>query len=594
MSIFNDQIIGLDISDNTIEMVGLSSVKDKYNVVQKKRILLPPGIVEGGEIKNEAELSKFIKQLINTSKPIKITFGLPDRHTFIHIHELEPGKKALPSNEINEIVRKNIPIDEKNMVFSYSLLKAPLKPRPEKGKNKSAKKMDQTTKTDATKKLQEETKNAKDQITEDQSEKLPNRYVIVATTKSIFEHWQKFFKKNNITITVDIESLAVFRGLYAHKPSKPVAVIDMGAVSTNVGIYDQLGLAYTFSSTLAGNQITQQISQGQKISIEEAEKQKIAIGLANKTSPIGQIIQKQIDDLCQELLSQISFYQQHSQQTVSEIVLVGGSCKMPGLLDYMGQKLGKPTKIGQSAVLAKATELEYVEAIGLALRGFSRPQDSSDPILQTRAGLGAGSGLNRSVLGGKKSNTNAETDLLSSASPLATPEDIQEIKKFQNEKKLFVAISILGLIIILLMVWYQYKRNREHEAGLQKTEAEQQQKPAPKKAKPQPTKTVSDKKEATSPDATKSADIKPLGKITINKTSAGYLRVRADAGTAFDEVGRVKAGETYEILAEKKDWYEIQLKDKDATKGWVFKAFVTKKAPLDTDQEASPSTKPEK
>lgn len=76
--------------------------------------------------------------------------------------------------------------------------------------------------------------------------------------------------------------------------------------------------------------------------------------------------------------------------------------------------------------------------------------------------------------------------------------------------------------------------------------------------------------------------VESLGRIKINKTDIGYLRVRAGANTGFPEVGRVHEGEEYEILeeGEQVSWYKIQIPDEEGQpvnrQGWVSAEFVTK------------------
>lgn len=73
-----------------------------------------------------------------------------------------------------------------------------------------------------------------------------------------------------------------------------------------------------------------------------------------------------------------------------------------------------------------------------------------------------------------------------------------------------------------------------------------------------------------------------LGRIRINKTDLGYLRVRSGANIGFPEIGQVKPDEEYEILEEGEhvSWYKIQLPDEEGQEsgrqGWVSAEFVTK------------------
>jgi hypothetical protein len=62
--------------------------------------------------------------------------------------------------------------------------------------------------------------------------------------------------------------------------------------------------------------------------------------------------------------------------------------------------------------------------------------------------------------------------------------------------------------------------------------------------------------------------------VTILATPNGFLRVRSGAGTTFEEVTRVKQGETFTLLDEKNAWYQIQVDDQ--TSGWISSQYAKK------------------
>ena len=75
-----------------------------------------------------------------------------------------------------------------------------------------------------------------------------------------------------------------------------------------------------------------------------------------------------------------------------------------------------------------------------------------------------------------------------------------------------------------------------------------------------------------------------LGRIKINKTDVGFLRVRSGANTGFPEIGQVKPDEEYDVLEEGENgkWYKIKIGEISeawpvaSVEGWVSAEFVTK------------------
>lgn len=74
-----------------------------------------------------------------------------------------------------------------------------------------------------------------------------------------------------------------------------------------------------------------------------------------------------------------------------------------------------------------------------------------------------------------------------------------------------------------------------------------------------------------------------LGRIKINKTDTGFLRVRSGSNTGFPEIAQVKPDEEYDILEEGENasWYKIKIVSTtnggatNEVEGWVSSEFVT-------------------
>jgi len=62
-------------------------------------------------------------------------------------------------------------------------------------------------------------------------------------------------------------------------------------------------------------------------------------------------------------------------------------------------------------------------------------------------------------------------------------------------------------------------------------------------------------------------------RIRIKETETGWLRVRESANNSSIEVGRVKPGETYELINESNGWYQIKFGNKN---GWVSIKYAEK------------------
>jgi hypothetical protein len=71
------------------------------------------------------------------------------------------------------------------------------------------------------------------------------------------------------------------------------------------------------------------------------------------------------------------------------------------------------------------------------------------------------------------------------------------------------------------------------------------------------------------PTPTRAADT-----VVILETPTGFLRVREDASVSSSEIGRAIPGDSYPLIDEQNDWYEIKLANGQV--GWISKQYAQK------------------
>lgn len=197
---------------------------------------------------------------------------------------------------------------------------------------------------------------------------------------------------------VDIEAFAMYRalveaGFSSEFGEETVALVDIGASTTNVSVISKGVFAMTRSIPQAGETFTSALANYFKLSREDAEKGKSQLDLnllVNVQGPVEnpplRVLQPHIDDLLREIRRSLNYYQ--SQQTdqnrgkpVSKVILSGGGANMKGLAEYMSHKLDVHavsvgvydcTKFARSYETSDAHGYDLAVASGLALRAFSK------------------------------------------------------------------------------------------------------------------------------------------------------------------------------------------------------------------------------
>lgn len=358
-SILKLRSVGIDISDSTIEVCELIRSKDGIRIENFGRTIFEQGIVEHGRIKNKTKLAEKIREALAKASPNpinvkKMTFGLPEGQVFTHFFTADLKNHANPEKLVFEEAKNNIPINEKKLLYSYKVRDL------------------STTDMPGSKK----------------------EILLLAANIDVFMEWSVFFDEIGIEIDYfDIESLANFRSIYGNTAHKPVCIADIGSLMTNISIFDQNGLSCCFSSDAAGNKFDKLISDRLKIDIEEARMKKLS-SEAKDSGMIRKILAPGFDEIIDEIKSCLEYYRKkkslergysklHESKIAEEIVLIGGSSRIAGIADYFQKQLNIPTRIGESVFLKGKNNLEYLESVGLALRGLEKKWDATDPHIST-------------------------------------------------------------------------------------------------------------------------------------------------------------------------------------------------------------------
>jgi type IV pilus assembly protein PilM len=348
---------GLDISDLSLKFLMLRKKGKKILVVSFGESGIEPGIIEGGEIKDEKKLVEILRESIKKvkGKRIKTKYciaSLPEEKAFLEIIQMplmseEDLKSAILFEAENYIP---LPLDQ---VYLDSQIVSPI------GQN--SQKMD---------------------------------VLIAAVPKKIVDSYLSGLKKANFQpIAFEIESQAIARAVIEKETTEyPVLIVDLGATRTSLIIFAGKSVRFTTSISISGNDFTETIAKNLGISFSEAENLKKKYGLESKfvikleakimKEEKGKIFEALIPalvDLSQQIKKYIDFYETHFQEKVKKIILCGGGANLKGLTEFLNLELKIPVELanpwinvfGQKEIKGLSFEksLSFTTAIGLALRG---------------------------------------------------------------------------------------------------------------------------------------------------------------------------------------------------------------------------------
>lgn len=179
-----------------------------------------------------------------------------------------------------------------------------------------------------------------------------------------------------------------------------VAVIDIGASTTNIAIYEEGDLQYAGVVPIGGINITNDLAIGLKTDPEIAEKIKIehasaihrhdSSGISLKhngeiynfeTSEIDEIVEARLEELFEAINKELKRAGKLGRLP-SGVVITGGSSQLKGIADYAKEALGLASRIGKtSGYGGVADDIEkpiFATAIGLMLmdaENMTKPSD---------------------------------------------------------------------------------------------------------------------------------------------------------------------------------------------------------------------------
>lgn len=194
--------------------------------------------------------------------------------------------------------------------------------------------------------------------------------------------------------SVDVEPFAAYRSLVEADPEQDLheqtfALIDIGASNTRMSVIQNGIFTMTRSIPHGAQMLTEALKSYFKLSDEDAESGKTQLDISElaedskpRENPPLRVIQPHVDDLVREIRRSLNYFQSQLSEgnqgkSVELLLLTGGGAKLRGLAEYLGHKLGLPTRatgVLQNPRFAwggaeeMGDGLELAVACGLAMR----------------------------------------------------------------------------------------------------------------------------------------------------------------------------------------------------------------------------------
>lgn len=214
--------------------------------------------------------------------------------------------------------------------------------------------------------------------------------LIAACRKEIVDDYLAVTQGAGLTpAVVDIETYAMENayGLISQQLAgggmeKTVAVIDIGATTTNINVMHDNRSIYTRNHSFGGRQLTEEIQRRYGLSYEEAGLAKKQGGLPDNYQ--SDVLRPFMEAMCQEVMRALQFFYSSSPyNSVDQVLLAGGCAQIPGVDELVAARIGVTTLIANpfsSMSLASRVKPQMLSSdapslmvtCGLAMRGFDQ------------------------------------------------------------------------------------------------------------------------------------------------------------------------------------------------------------------------------
>ncbi len=340
----------LDIGASAIRLCELAQTKSGYQLTKyyQREFNADPSLDE--EVRKNLK-RKALAQLLKEAKvrTRKVIFGVPGQSVFTRSRTLPP----VPEYKVNQIVRyeiqQQIPFSLDQIAMDYQVL--------------------------------------------DRTEAGGYDVMMAAIKVDVVEKHMDILLEAKCSIdVVDVSPIAAYNWLKTTgefgDQGDCVALIDMGAATTDIVIERENQFRFTRPLNIGGNDITQALASALGVNFSDAEKLKRERGFAPTGDPKrdgkgGEVIGNVLQRMVSEILRSFSYFRSlPGGGQVNRVILCGGGACLRNIIPYMQRQLGVEVRIAQPlAGLAISPAAQQVSerpeqacvVLGLALRTCEPP-----------------------------------------------------------------------------------------------------------------------------------------------------------------------------------------------------------------------------
>lgn len=342
----NKKAFGLDIGATTIKIASVDKQNNGYLLKSALIAPAPPRGIMSESPLDEEEMARTIKKAVEEAgiEEKNVNVALAENQVYTKVLEMPLLSDRELASAIYWEAERNIPVPLSSVTLAWSILKKP----------------------------ESASVNEKMDV------------LMVGAPTILISKYQKILSMAELNINaMETEILSTIRSLAIGESFPSTLIISIGAITTSIAIVKDGAMIFSYTMAVGGVAINRAIATDLALTPEQAEEYKKAYGINDQTlgGKIGKASEPILSSILTEVKKAIAFYNQKFSglDTIRQILLSGGTAKLPGIDLYFAQNSGIETAIANpwkvlspqsvpKEVLDNASD--YAIAVGLAMKDY--------------------------------------------------------------------------------------------------------------------------------------------------------------------------------------------------------------------------------
>lgn len=339
----NKKPFGLDIGASTIKLVWFEREKNGYRLLSAHKTAAPSkGMLSESPLDQEEMAQTIQRSVVEAKIQSKfVNVAVSENQVYTKVLEMPNLSDRELQSAIYYEAEQYIPVSLSNVTLTWSILERPQK-------------------TDPAGKM---------------------RVLMVGAPNVLVNKYQKVLGMAGFQINVlETEILSAIRALVPDSNFPPTLIVNIGAVSTSFAIVRGGIVIFTYSQAIGGSAISRTIATDFGFSQDQAEEYKKQYGVLDQTlgGKISRATEPILNAILEEIKKSLVFYaQKYKDLPIAQILLCGGTARLPGIDAFFAKNCGVETVIANPWKVLVPSEIskeildsapDYTIAVGLAMR----------------------------------------------------------------------------------------------------------------------------------------------------------------------------------------------------------------------------------